>query len=202
MGRPHRMQCALTVKTTAVSRRCLCPRLPTPPWIEPANRDALQTKLSDCYSGCSRLKLKPPDPPEIRFVDHQYLCSSRRYLPSPPVHLHPLQFCQHPSLYSQLLLATVSTCTVSLNFWYIPVDEAITEHTGVYPRHLTHMSHVLSLSVGAPHTDSDGIVTTLSVRRYNNSCNLEGLSAADRTCQSYQQSNLQRIYLCLIRRNI
>jgi len=112
--------------------------------------------------------------------------------PRPVSNLNPLtitpSYCHH--------LHNIS------EFWYVPMDADITQYTDVYTRHLTVMSHVPPLPAGASHNDSDGVVTTLFVRRYSTAYNLEVQSAADSTCQTNEESNLQWISLCPLRRKI
>jgi len=50
------------------------------------------------------------------------------------------------------------------------------QYTGVYPRHLTHTSHVPPLPVGAFHNESDGVVTARFVCRYSTVCSLGSLN--------------------------
>jgi len=52
------------------------------------------------------------------------------------------------------------------------MDADVTEDTRVFQRRLTRLRHVPPLPVGASLNDSDGVITTLFVRRYSTAYNL------------------------------
>ena len=181
----------------------MCPRLPCPPSTEPANRDGLQlvfkfslslalslspqhpspthTPFPDKVNLSALLSNSGHDPPALQFVSAQCRCCTRRSTPAPPVTSSQYNYRHSPRDYSAPL-SLPANCHWNL---IDPMDAEHTENTGVYTRRLTHISHVPPLPVGAFHTDSDGVVTTLSIRRYCATCNtLKFQSAAASTYQT------------------
>ena len=75
------------------------------------------------------------------------------------------------------------------------MDFDITKYTGVDPRHLAHTSHVPLLPAVASHNDSDGVVTTLFVRRYSTAYKLEFLKVPLRSPAKRTNSQTYSGYL-------
>ena len=84
-------------------------------WTSQSRRISMSLYALTALFSVLSSQTQTPDPPAIRFVALQYLCSSRRYFTSPPVPPHPFPVMSVNFTPSQLLPATVTTCTISVN---------------------------------------------------------------------------------------
>jgi hypothetical protein len=173
VGWPYRTNCAATTQTTAVGRRWLCPLLPAHTYTEPANPDQLQLPYK--LSSNSVALVSTSDPQSTGTS----VCVFAIFLLQQT--LHP--FLSRPSHPFTIMSLTATPLTINppywhyqhsvTEIWYFLMDADFMDNSDVYPRRLKGSATVPPLPVGTYRNDIDGVVRTLSVRRYSTSCNLE-----------------------------